>query len=60
MVGGLSENFLNCLSGFFFQIVLFVERGIEPVKNILILYIVETNGELKIYGIIRDSASQLT
>jgi hypothetical protein len=37
-----------------------VERGIEPVKNILILYIVETNGELKIYGIIRDSASQLT
>jgi hypothetical protein len=45
MVGGLSENFLNCLSGFFFQIVLFVERGIEPVKNILILYIVGTNGE---------------
>ena len=60
MVGWLSEKFLNCLAGFFFQIVLFVERGIEPVKNILILYIVETNGELKIYGIIRDSASQLT
>jgi len=57
MVGGLSEKFLNCMAGFFCQIVFIRGKGHSTsYKYSDLIYCGNYRG-MKIYGIIRDSAS---